>query len=92
MKSVAALALVSALVSSLATLSGCASKQVVQPAREVSVLAPEMRVMAPPPDEMEMQFDAPVRKEKKGADLADRVAPEAIGKPSIASQHLVVAE
>lgn len=88
MKSIVALA----LVSFLATLAGCASQQSVQPAREVSVLAPEMRVMAPPPDEMEMHFEAPVRKEKERKDLADRVAPEKIGKPSITAHPLVVTE
>lgn len=89
MKSIAAVGFVSFLV----TLSGCASRQVVQPAREVSVLAPEMRAIVPPSDEMEMQINEPVRKEKKAApQLTDNVAPEKIGKPSITAQKLIVAE
>jgi outer membrane murein-binding lipoprotein Lpp len=93
MKSIAVRAQVLALVSFLVTLAGCASQQVVQPATEVSVLAPEMRAIVPPSDEMEMQINEPVRKEKKAApELADRVAPEKIGKPSITAQKVIVAE
>lgn len=81
------------LVSFLATLAGCAGKQVVQPAREVSVLAldqDQLRAMVPPGDEMEMQIAEPVKKEKKAApELGDKVSPEKIDK---SARKLVVVE
>ncbi len=95
MKSIAVLA----LVSTLATAAGCASTAPSRSAREVSVLAEDLRASAanatlvPPGDEMEMQFEAPEKKERTAREpLADKVVPETIGKPSITAARRITVE